>query len=238
MVITHKSNYIGEHTDINVVREKLKRAKDGDKSLDRENRKRAGEMVMANNNKKGFMNIQLFGEDPQGATTPQTTETQTQIDYESEYKKMLAERDSFKAEAEKQKKLKDEYASENAGYKKKEIEKMSDDERKAKEYQDLVDSANQMKEELAKMKLEKEFLANGFTAEETTKLIESSSSPKTIAEIIKAKVELAIKSAKAEAIKEGTTQQPMGNGTSSEGGKSRFQMFQESQKQKTNRVEI
>ena len=40
MVITRKSDY-REHTDINVVREKLKRAKDSDKSLDRENRKRA-----------------------------------------------------------------------------------------------------------------------------------------------------------------------------------------------------
>ena len=188
-------------------------------------------MVMANNNKKGFMNIQLFGEDPQGATTPETTPQTPPRDFEKELS-------DLRAELEKQKGLKDAYAKENAGYKKKELEKMSDDEKRAKEYQDLVNSAEQMKAELATMKLEKEFLANGFTAEETTKLIESSSSPKAIAEIIKAKVELAIKSAKAEAIKEGTTQQPMGNGTSSEGGKTRFQMFQEKQNENKAKKEI
>lgn len=165
-------------------------------------------------------------------TTMSQTETQApEKDYKHEYEKQLMEIEKLKNAISKTN-------SENAEYKKKELAKMSDDEKKAKEHEELVNSANQMKEELAKMKLEKEFLANGFTTEETAKLIESSSSPKAIAEIIKAKVELAIKSAKAEAIKEGTTQQPMGNGTSSEGGKSPFQKFQESQKQKTNRVEI
>ena len=68
-----------------------------------------------------FINIQLFAE-PEGASTPNTN-TQD-IDYESEYRKMVAERDSYKAEAEKQKGLKDKYASENADYKKKELDKI------------------------------------------------------------------------------------------------------------------
>ena len=74
------------------------------------------------------MNIQLFAE-PEGATTSTTTDG-TPVDYEAEYKKMVAERDSYKAEAEKQKGLKDKYATENAEYKRKEIDKMSDDEKK------------------------------------------------------------------------------------------------------------
>lgn len=166
---------------------------------------------MKNENKMGFMNIQLFGEDSTDATTSNTTGTETQIDYESEYKKILAERDSYKAEAEKQKGLKDKYASENADYKKKELDKMTDDEKKAKELQDLIDSKNKMEAEIKQMKLEKDLLANGFTADESAKLINSNFSVKDIAEIIKEKVDLAVKSAKAEMIKGTTPSAQMGN---------------------------
>ncbi|MGN0961430.1 MAG: hypothetical protein ACI4PF_04455, partial [Christensenellales bacterium] len=147
----------------------------------------------------GFMNIQLFAEQEGGQT--QETSTQTQIDYESEYKKMVAERDSYKAEAEKQKGLKDKYASENADYKKKELDKMTDDEKKAKELQDLIDSKNKMEAEIRTMKLEKELLSNGFTGEESEKLIKGNfaiNDIKVLTDIIKVKVDEAIKSTKAE----------------------------------------
>lgn len=173
-----------------------------------------------------------------GATTPENTQANS-IDYESEYKKAIAERDSFRAEAEKQKGLKDKYASENAEYKKKELDKMTDDEKKAKEYQDLVDAKNKMEAEIRIMKLEKDLLANGFTAEESDKLIKGNFAIKDIAEIVKSKVEEAVKSAKAEMIKGTTPDAPMGNGTTNNAQeKTGFQKFQESQKQKTNRVEI
>ena len=165
-------------------------------------------------------------------TTMSQTETQApEKDYKHEYEKQLMEIEKLKNAISKTN-------SENAEYKKKELAKMSDDEKKAKEYEELVNSANQMKEELAKMKLEKEFLANGFTAEETIKLIESSSSPKTIAEIIKAKVELAIKSARAEAIKEGTAQQPMGEGTTKDTKGFGFESYQKSKQTQINKVEL
>ena len=172
-----------------------------------------------------------------GTEIPQT-DTQPSIDYESEYKKMMAERDAFKAEAEKQKGLKDKYASENAGYKKKELEKMTDDEKRAKEYQDLVESNQKMAERLKAMELEREFLNEGFSVEEFGKLSENSFSAKSIAELLKAKIDVAVKSAKAEAIKTDTPDSLIGNGTAKGDGKSDFQKFQESQKQKTNRVEI
>lgn len=182
---------------------------------------------MANNIKKGFMNIQLFAE-PEGTTIPQT-DTPPSIDYESEYKKMLAERDAFKAEAEKQKGLKDKYASENAGYKKKELEKMTDDEKRAKEYQDLVESKNKMEEEIRVMRLERDLLSNGFSTEESEKLIKSNFSVSEIANIVKTRVEDAVKSAKAEAIKTDTPSSLVGNGTAKGDGKSDFQKFQEKQ---------
>lgn len=164
---------------------------------------------MANNIKKGFINIQLFAE-PEGTPIPQT-DTPPSIDYESEYKKMMAERDAFKAEAEKQKGLKDKYASENAGYKKKELEKMTDDEKRAKEYQDLVESKNKMEEEIRMMRLERDLLSNGFSAEESEKLIKSNFSVAEIANIVKTRVEDAVKSAKAEAIKTDTPSSLIGN---------------------------
>ena len=194
---------------------------------------------MKNENKKGFINIQLFGEDSTDATTSKTTGTETQIDYESEYKKILAERDSYKAEAEKQKGLKDKYASENADYKKKELDKMSDDEKKAREYEELVNSNNALAEELRAIKLEREFLGEGFTVEEYAELSKEKFSAKSIATLLKSKVDEAVKSAKAEFIKGSTPDTPMGKGaTNNTQDKTGFQKFQESQKQKTKRVEI
>ena len=188
--------------------------------------------------KQGFMNIQLFAE-PDGAATPsENGGTPPSIDYESEYKKMVAERDSYKAEAEKQKGLKDKYASENADYKKKELDKMTDDEKKAKEYQELIEAKNKMEAEIKTMKLEKDLLSNGFTTEESAKLIKDNFAVSTIAEIVKNKVEEAVKSAKAELIKDTTPSSPMGKGTAEGNGKSDFQKFQESKKQTNNKVEL
>lgn len=172
-----------------------------------------------------------------GTAIPQT-DTPPSIDYESEYKKMLAERDAFKAEAEKQKGLKDKYASENAGYKKKELEKMTDDEKRAKEYQDLVESKNKMEEEIRMMRLERDLLSNGFSAEESEKLIKSNFSVAEIANIVKTRVEDAVKSAKAEAIKTDTPSSLVGNGNATGNSKSDFQRFQDEQLSKQPQKEI
>ena len=137
----------------------------------------------------------------------------TQIDYEAEYNKMVAERDSYKAEAEKQKRMKDQYATENADYKKKAEAQMSDEEKRAKEMQDLIDGKKSLEAEVAKLKLERDFSANGFTAEETAKLIDGNFAPKDIADIIKARVDEGVKSAKAEATKSSTADSLLGNGS-------------------------
>ena len=224
----------------NVVREKLKRAKDSDKSLDRENRKRAGEIMM---NKNKF-NLQLFADEQQGATTPTTdngTTPPTQsIDYESEYKKMVAERDALKTEMEKQKGLKDKYATENAEYKKKELEKMSDEEKKAKELQDLIDSKKKIETELQEMKLEKEIYAKGFTDDECAKLKKSGVSVNAIscfADILKARIEENTKNVKATLIKDTTPVEKLGKGTT-ENPLSDFAKFQKEEQAKMQPKEV
>lgn len=152
-----------------------------------------------------------------GATTPETQNTQVpEKDYKHEYEKQLMEIEKLKNAISKTN-------SENAEYKKKEIAKMSDDEKKAKELQDLIDSKNQMEAEIRIMKLERDLLSNGFSAEESEKLISANfsiSDVKILTEIIKNKVDLAVKSAKAEAIKETTPATPMGNPISSGGSES------------------
>lgn len=191
---------------------------------------------MKNNEIKKF-NLQFFADDGQGGTQP-NGDGASSIDYESEYKKILAERDSYKAEAEKQKGLKDKYASENADYKKKELDKMTDDEKKAKEYQELIEAKNKMEAEIHAMKLEKELLSEGFTVEESEKLITTNFAVKTIAEIVKSKVDLAVKSAKAEGIKGTTPNSPLGNGIAKGDNKSDFQKYQETKTKTNNEVKL
>ena len=193
------------------------------------------------NNEKGFVNIQLLAEDSQGAETPNTTNTQSNIDYESEYKKVMAERDSYKAEFEKQKGLKDNYAKENAEYKRKELEKMTDDEKKAKEYQELIESNQKLEARLREIETQNSLIGAGFTTEESAELLKANFSINDInvlSNIIKAKVDLAVKSAKAEGIKDSTPSSPMGKGTTDGKGETGFQTFQKSQQKSNNTVEL
>lgn len=170
-----------------------------------------------------------------GATTPETQNTQPpEKDYKHEYEKQLLEIEKLKNAISKTN-------SENAEYKKKEIAKMSDDEKKAKELQDLIDSKNQMEAEIRMMKLERDLLSNGFSAEESEKLISANisiSDVKILTEIIKNKVDLAVKSAKAEAIKENTPTAPMGKGTADGKEQTAFQKFQEEKNQNKPKNEI
>lgn len=165
--------------------------------------------------------------------------TEPTINYEEAYKKAIAERDSYKLEAEKQKGLKDKYASENADYKKKAEAQMSEEEKKAKEWQELLDSKKEMESKLSQMQLEKDLLANGFTTEESEKLIKGNFAVKDIATIIKERVDSAVKSAQAEFTKNSTSQSLMGKGsTDGKETKSAFQSYQESKKTTNNIVEL
>lgn len=174
----------------------------------------------------------------QGVAT--TTEPTATIDYEAEYKKMVAERDTYKAEAEKQKRMKDQYATENADYKKKAEAQMSDDERKQKEYDDLVLSKQNLEAEVTKYKTEREILANGFTAEESETLIKGGCPielVKPLADILKARTTELEKTIKAQLLKETTQPSPMGNGTVGK-EKTGYQAYEESRQEGAKEVKL
>ena len=162
----------------------------------------------------------------------------TSVDYKAEYEKIVAENGALKSEVEKQKQMKDKYATENANYKKKEVAQMSEEEKRAKEWQEMLDSKKTMEAELAQMKLEKECLANGFSATEIEKLVKGNFAVKDIAEIIKSRVDEAVKSAKAEMTKGSTSKSLLGNGSSDTDTKSDFQKRQESRQKDTNIVKL
>lgn len=160
----------------------------------------------------------------EGTTMP-TNDTETQntqtVNYEQEYRKQLLEIEKLKNAISKTN-------SENAEYKRKEAEKMTDEEKKAKELQELIDSKNKIEAELQTMKLEKDLLANGFSAEESAKLIRGNFSVKDIADIVKTRLEVQEKSLRAELIKDTTPSAPLGTGTTSGGKtKSDYALFQE-----------
>ena len=173
-------------------------------------------------------------------TNAQTVETTVETtDYKALYEQTLARAEAAEADRDKQKKQKDNYATENAEYKRKAEAQMSDDEKKAKELQDLIDGKKSLEAEVAKLKLERDFSANGFTAEETAKLLDGNFAPKDIADIIKARVDDGVKSAKAESTKNSTAETLLGNGTANKGeAKSDFQKHQESKQSKSTVVEL
>lgn len=175
----------------------------------------------------------------QGVAT--TTEQTATIDYEAEYKKMLAERDTYKAEAEKQKQMKDKYATENAEYKKKSIESLSAEEKRQKEYEELVEREKTLLEKVGRMETEKELFANGFTAEETDKLIKGgcpTALVKTIAEMFNARKTELEKTLKAQLLKETTQPAPMGKGTVGGDQKTAYQSYMEAKNQEAQEVKL
>lgn len=173
--------------------------------------------------------------------TTNTTEPAVEIpetDYKKMYEDAIKRAESAEAEAKKQKGLKDSYASENAEYKRKAEAQMTDDEKKAKDLQDALDAKAKAEAEVAQLRLEKEFASNGFSAEETEKLIKGNFAVKDIADIIKARCDEAVKSAKAEATKTSTADTLLGNGSAKGDGKSDFQKHQESKKSSDNIVKL
>ena len=165
--------------------------------------------------------------------------TETPIDYKAEYEKQKARADGLEIEVGKQKTEKDKYARECKAYEEEKRAKMTEEERKTQEQQEMLDKYKAMESEVAQMKLEKDLLANGFTADESEKLIKGNFAVKDIAEIIKARVDSAVKSATAEFTKNSTSQSLMGKGSADgQGGKSDFQLHQESKKKADKIVEL
>ena len=189
---------------------------------------------MENNNKKSWMNIQLFGEG-EGAQAPsgEPQDPTPSVNYEEAYKKQVAEIARLKESISKTN-------SENAEYKRKEMERMSDEERKAKELQDLISSKEALEAELKNIRIKQDILDNGFTPAECEKLVKGNLSVKDFAEIMKARLDENTKSVTAGLIKKTTPATPMGDGSGSAKTqeKSAFQLRQESNRRTTNKVEL
>ena len=150
-------------------------------------------------------------------TTENTVET---TDYKALYEQTLARAEAAEADRDKQKKQKDNYATENADYKrqeaerkKKDLESMSDVERLTKELEEERNARQEADKRFAEMEHRQSGLENGFTADEVAKLAGSNVDFKVLKEIVSARVDEAVKSAKAEGIKSSTPDSLLGNGT-------------------------
>lgn len=175
-----------------------------------------------------------------GATAQNTENTQVpEKDYKKEYEKQLLEIEKLRNSISKTNSENAEYKRQEADRKKKELESLPEVERLTKELEAERNARKADTAEIAQLKLEKEFVANGFTADETTKLINSNFAVKDIAEIIKSRVDEAVKSAKAEFTKNSTSKGLLGGGTVDKGSeKSDFQKHQESKLHNSTVVEL
>lgn len=171
-----------------------------------------------------------------GVKTPnEGAGTQQQpVDYEKEFKALTDKYNSLNNDYIKKSDAYDKVSSENADYKRKEREKLSDEQKKAQEFQDLIDSNTKLQAQLQTMQLEKDILGAGFTNDECKKLMDSKMSVQSFAEILKERLEANEKSIRASLIKDTTPSQPMGNGTTNGSkGKTDFQLFQEKKAKET-----
>lgn len=163
-------------------------------------------------------------------STQNTENTQAnEKNYKQEYEKQLVEIEKLKNAISKTN-------SENAEYRRKAEAQMTEEEKKQKEWQEVLERNKQMSKQIEQMQLEKDLLANGFNSEESAKLIDGKFGVKIIADIIKTRVEAAVKSAKAEFTKGTTAQSLVGKGTTTE--TSDFQAYQANKNAKNNIVEL
>lgn len=172
-----------------------------------------------------------------GVTT-QNTQAEEK-NYQQEYENQKLEIERLKNAISKTNSENAEYKRQEAERKKKELESLPEVERLTKELEAERNAREAEKAEIAKLKLERDFSANGFTAEETAKLIDGNFSPKDLADIIKARVDEAVKSAKAESAKTSTADSLLGKGSADKGeAKSDFQKHQESRRTQSTIVEL
>ena len=154
------------------------------------------------------------------AETSQTTETTVETtDYKTLYEQTLARAEAAEADRDKQKRQKDNYATENADYKrqeaerkKKELDSLPEVERLTKELEAERNATKEANERYAQMLHRQSGLENGFTVEEVEKLAGTGIDFKVLKQIVSARVDEAVKSAKAEVTKNSTSQDLLGNG--------------------------
>lgn len=158
------------------------------------------------------LNIQMFAESEDvvdnGGGSEDTPKTYSQ----EEYDKIIAERDKFKKSI-------DNLTKENADFKRKQKERMSEEEKLAEAQKEKDRVLQETQKELIGLKLSKEFMVAGFSEETTSSLVESFNNNdsvefiKTLSKEIKNLVENARKQ-EQESFKQNGTLPPNGKQTS------------------------
>ena len=158
------------------------------------------------------LNIQMFAENEgvvdNGGGSEGTPKTYSQ----EEYDKIIAERDKFKKSI-------DNLTKENADFKRKQKERMSEEEKLAEAQKEKDRVLQETQKELLGLKLSKEFMVAGFSEETTSLLVESFNNNdsvefiKTLSKEIKNLVENARKQ-EQESFKQNGTLPPNGKQTS------------------------
>jgi predicted nucleic acid-binding Zn-ribbon protein len=141
-----------------------------------------------------------------GVTTQNTQNTQTETkNYQQEYENQKLEIERLKNAISKTNSENAEYKRQEAERKKKELDSLPEVERLTKELEAERSATKAANEEIAKIKHERSGLENGFTADEVAKLAGTGVDFKVLKEIVSARVEEAVKSAKAEFTKNSTS---------------------------------
>jgi hypothetical protein len=172
-----------------------------------------------------------------GVTT-QNTQAEGK-NYQQEYENQKLEIERLKNAISKTNSENAEYKRQEAERKKKELDSLPEVERLTKELEAERNARQEADKRFAEMEHKQSGLENGFTADEVAKLVGTNVDFKVLKEIVSARVEEAVKSAKAEATKSSTADSLLGNGTADKGdSKSDFQKHQESRKQSSTVVEL
>lgn len=169
--------------------------------------------------------------------TTQNTQA-NEVNYQQEYEKQKLEIERLKNAISKTNSENAEYKRQEADRKQKELESLPELERLQKELEASQKATNDANARIAEMEHRQSGLENGFTNDEIAKLAGSKVDWKALKEIVTARVDAAIKSAKSEGVVNSTADSLLGNGTANKDTKSDFQKHQESKNQKSTIVEL
>jgi hypothetical protein len=169
--------------------------------------------------------------------TTQNTQA-NEVNYQQEYEKQKLEIERLKNAISKTNSENAEYKRQEADRKQKELDSLPELERLQKELEASQKATNDANARIAEMEHRQSGLENGFTNDEIAKLAGSKVDWKALKDIVTARVDAAIKSAKSEGVVNSTADSLLGNGTANKETKSDFQKHQESKNQKSTIVEL
>lgn len=150
-------------------------------------------------NKKGFMNIQLFADEAvDGVAGAEAT-----VDYQTLYNTAMGEIEKLKKQISK-------VNSENAEYKRQKQAQMTEEEKRAQEQADLMTQLQDVQKQLDTYKLKDTLNAQGYTAKEIDLLIKGGCTAEVYAKIMNDRLTAQAESLKATNLVNSTATPPAG----------------------------